>query len=618
MLNSGLMNAISTLPEFHAYAVMSLVLLALLLFANDRVPLATSSLVILVLLSLLFEIFPYHGSDGLVRASDLFLGFGHQALVAVCALMIVGQALVRTGALEPIGRQLARWWNVFPMTTFLATLVIAAILSAFVNNTPVVILLLPILISVSLKTSTPASDLLLPLGLATSVGGMATSIGTSTNLLVVAVAADLGMRQLGMFDFVFPAMLVGSLGILYLWFVAPKLLPPREARLPTTSPRLFSAQLRIHDDSAAHQKQLSEVIELAGGNLEVVHILRGENKNRLMAIPDMVLRSGDRIIVKSTPDRLKELESVLGASLFSGDEPVDDEHPLVDTTQQIAEVVVVPGSTLDGRTLANVRFRERYQLQVLALFRTNKRVSDQGAEHTEATRLYSGDVLLVQGSVANIKRLKSSRNLLVLDAKSALPISSRAPLAILIMMGVILMAAIGLLPIAVSALLGVVLLLITGCIKWFDATRAMSAPVILIIVTSLAMGTAMVETGGADMIASAYVAATAGTSPTLILSGLLAMMALLTNVVSNNAAAVIGTPVAIGIAQQLELPAEPFVLAVLFGANMSFATPMAYQTNLLVMNAGNYRFSDFVRVGLPLVVLMWASLSFLLPWLYGL
>ncbi|MDH3636359.1 MAG: SLC13 family permease [Gammaproteobacteria bacterium] len=611
------MEALTLDSGFHAYVVMGLVVLALILFAIERIPLASSSLLILVLLSLLFEVFPFSSGIRPLHASDLFLGFVHQALVAVCALMIAGQALVRTGALEPIGRELARWWADYPLLTFLVTLVIGAILSAFINNTPVVILLLPILISVSIKTSTPASDLLMPLGLSTSIGGMATSIGTSTNLLVVAVAADLGLRQLGMFDFVFPAMLAGCAGILYLWFVAPKLLPAREARLPTTSPRLFNAQLRIHDDSVANQKHLSEVIELAGGNLEVVHILRGKKNNRLIAIPDMVLRSGDRIMVKSTPDRLKELENVLGASLFSGDEPVDEEHPLVDATQQLAEVVVVPGSTLDGRTLANVRFRERYQLMVLALFRTNKWASKQGTEHTEETRLHSGDVLLVQGSISNIDRLKSSRNLLVLDAKSALPISKRAPLAMLIMLWIILMAAFGLLPIAVSALCGVVAMLLTGCIKWYDATRALSAPVILIIVTSLAMGTAMVETGGADMIASAYVAFTAGASPTLILSGLLAMMALLTNVVSNNAAAVIGTPIAIGIAHQLGQPAEPFVLAVLFGANMSFATPMAYQTNLLVMNAGNYSFGDFVRVGLPLVIIMWALLSFLLPWLYG-
>jgi di/tricarboxylate transporter len=604
-------------PGFHAYAVMALVVLALVLFASERVPLATSSLLILVLLTLLFEIFPYQGIRGLLQASDLFLGFGHQALVAVCCLMIAGQALVRTGALEPVGRQLARRWAQNPILTFLFTLVLAAILSAFVNNTPVVILLLPILISVSVKTGASASDLLMPMGLATSIGGMATSIGSSTNLLVVAVAADLGMRELGMFDFAFPAIIVGAVGILYLCFIAPLLLPPRDARLPTTSPRHFTAQLRIDDDSVANEKELSKLIERCGGNLEVVHIVRGEKKSKLVAMPDLVLRSGDRIIVKSTPDRLKELETLLGASLFSGDEPVDDEHPLQDASQQIAEVVVVPGSTLDGRTLANIRFRERYQLMVLAMFRSNKWASKQGTEHTEETRLHSGDVLLVQGSIKNIDRLKSSRNLLVLDAKSALPISSRAPVAVLIMLAIILSAAFGLLPIAVSALCGVLLMLLTGCLKWYDTTRALSAPVILIIATSLAMGTAMVETGGAQMIASSYVQLTSGMSPTLILSGLLAMMALLTNLVSNNAAAVIGTPIAIGIAQQLGQPAEPFVLAVLFGANMSFATPMAYQTNLLVMNAGNYRFNDFVRVGLPLILLLWLMLTFLLPWLYG-
>jgi di/tricarboxylate transporter len=434
---------------------------------------------------------------------------------------------------------------------------------------------------------------------------------------VVAVAADLGMRRLGMFDFAVPAIVAGSVAVLYLWLIAPRLLPQRDARLPTTSPRLFTAQLRIDEESVANQKPLSQLIALCGGNLEVVHIVRGEKKNKLVAMPDLILRDGDRIIVKSTPDRLKELETILGASLFSGDDRVDDEHPLQDATQQIAEVVVVPGSTLDGRTLANIRFRERYQLMVLAMFRSNKWASSQGTEHTEETRLHSGDVLLVQGSISNIDRLKSSRNLLVLDAKSALPISSRAPLAVLIMLAIIFTAAFGLLSIAVSALCGVLLLLLTGCLKWYDTTRALSAPVILIIATSLAMGTAMVETGGALMIASAYVDLTNGFSPTLILSGLLAMMALLTNVVSNNAAAVIGTPIAIGIAQQLGQPAEPFVLAVLFGANMSFATPMAYQTNLLVMNAGNYRFNDFVRVGLPLILLMWAILTFLLPALYG-
>lgn len=603
--------------DMHAIVVMSLVVIALLLFASERIRLSTTSLLIVVFLSVFFELFPYETADGRLRASDFFNGFGHEALVAVCALMVAGQGMVRTGALEPIGRQLAKLWTINPLLSFLATLVIGAILSAFLNNTPIVVLLLPILISVSLKTSTSASGLLMPLGFATSIGGMSTSIGTSTNLLVIAVAADMGLRKFGMFDFVLPASIAGAVGLLYLWLVAPRLLPRREARLSNVSPRHFNAQLRIHDESIVQGKPLSKAIKLAGGNLEVDQILRGSENTRLVAFPDMILRSGDRIVVKSTPERLKELESVLGASLFSQGKQVDADHPLRDSTQQIAEVVVVPGSSLEGRTLSGARFSDRYQLMVLALYRSSKWAVQPGTEHIEETRLHSGDVLLVQGAVKSIQRVKSSRNLLVLDNKVEVSASSKAPLAMLIMLFIIVTAAFGIFPIAVSALCGVLLMIITRCLKWFDAARALDTQVILIIVASLALGTAMVETGGATIIANSFVDLTRSFPPTVILSGMMIMMALLTNVVSNNAAAVIGTPIAISIAQQLGQPVEPFVLAVIFGANMSFATPMAYQTNLLVMNAGNYQFSDFLRAGLPLVIIMWLILSFLLPMLYG-
>jgi di/tricarboxylate transporter len=603
--------------NMHAVVVMSLVVIALVLFASERIPLSTTSLLIVVFLAVFFEFFPYQTPDGRLRASNFFSGFGHEALVAVCALMVAGQGLVRTGALDPIGRQLAKLWNVNPLLSFLATLLIGAVLSAFLNNTPIVILLLPIIISVSLKTSTPASELLMPVGFATSIGGMATSIGTSTNLLVIGVAADMGLRKFGMFDFALPASIAGAVGLLYLWLLAPRLLPRREARLSTISPRLFNAQLRIHDESIVNEKPLSKAIELAGGNLEVSQILRGSENVRLVAFPDMILRSGDRIVVKSTPERLKELETVLGASLFSEGKQVDDDHPLRDTTQQIAQVVVVRGSSLEGRTLSGARFSDRYQLMVLALFRSSKWANQPGTEHIEETRLHSGDVLLVQGPVKSIERLKSSRNLLVLDNKAAVPTSSRAPLAMLIMLFIIVTAAFGVLPIAVSAMCGVLFMLMSGCLKWFDAARALDTQVILVIVASLALGTAMVETGGASMIANAFVDLAQGLPPTVILSAVILMMAMLTSVVSNNAAAVIGTPIAVNIAQQLGQPVEAFVLAVIFGANMSFATPMAYQTNLLVMNAGNYRFSDFLRAGLPLVGIMWLMLSFLLPMLYG-
>ena len=227
-----------------------------------------------------------------------------------------------------------------------------------------------------------------------------------------------------------------------------------------------------------------------------------------------------------------------------------------------------------------------------------------------------GDILLVQGPREQISELKKRSEVLILDATVDLPFSKKAPLAMFIMKAIILTAAFGLLPIAISAPLGAFLMIITGCLSWRDATRALSAQVILIVVASLALGTAMIKTGGAEYLASVFVALAGNASPAFVISGLMLMMAIFTNIISNNATSVIGTPIAISIAGQMGLTPEPFVLAVLFGANMSYATPMAYKTNLLVMNAGEYTFSEFLKVGIPLVLIMWGMFSFLLPLLY--
>ncbi len=604
-------------PNFHSLVVMGLVVIALILFTNEKIPLASSSLLILIVLILFFQVFPYTVEGHTIEAKDFFSGFGHEALITVSAFMIVGQGLIVTGALEPVGRYLAKQWERYPALTLLETLLVGALFSAFVNNTPIVILLLPILISVSLRTSTAASSVLMPVGFATLIGGMSTTIGTSTNLLVVSVAADLGMKRFAMFDFIIPATIAGSVAILYLWLLAPRLAEVREPRLKNTSARLFSAQLCIRGSGKAKGKTLSEVIALTSGRMVVQQILRGSEKSILVPLPDVLLREDDKLLVQDTPEKLMEFETILGGTLYSGDEPVDAEHPLNEKNQEISEVVVIPGSTLDGTTLNRVRFTDRYHLLVLALHRANLWKNRPESKHVNDVVLKPGDVILIQGARERIKNLKMSRNLLVLDAGLSLPHSAKAPVALVIMCFIVLSAALGILPISVSATTGVLLMLMTQCLRWRDATRALSAPVILIIVTSLAMGMALVQTGGAAFLAQYYVQITQGLPPSFILSGLLLLMALLTNVVSNNAAAVIGTPIAMSIAQQLGLSAEPFVLAVLFGANMSFATPIAYQTNLLVMNAGNYTFFDFIKVGGPLTLLLWLLFSFLLPWLYN-
>ena len=512
---------------------------------------------------------------------------------------------------------LAKVWKTSPVISLLLTLIVGAVLSAFMNNTPIVVLLLPILISVSLKTKSSASSVLMPMGLGTLVGGMSTTIGTSTNLLVVSVAADMGMRRLDMFDFMPAAAIAGAVAIVYLWLIAPRIIPERTASMSDSSPRLFTAHLTIQEDGYANGKTLAEVINQAGGHMKVERIQRGEETDtRILPMPDVVLNAGDRLRVSDTPDNLKEYESSIGARLFKGKQMVDDEHPLVAEDQQLAEVVVVPGSPLAGSTLKNVRFIDQFKLVAIALHRGGKAIDLY--RKLGNVSLHVGDVLLVQGPRENISKMKKEGELLVLDATTDLPHSDKAPVALGIMASIIFFAALGILPISVSALCGVILMLITRCMSWRDASLALSTQVVLIVVASLALGEALLLTGGADYLAQSFVAVFSGAPPVVILSGLMLLLAILTNVVSNNAAAVIGTPIAISVASQLQLSPEPFVIAVLFGANMSYATPVAYKTNLLVMNAGGYQFSDFVRIGGPLVILMWIVLSFVVPMLHPL
>jgi di/tricarboxylate transporter len=605
-------------PNAHALAVLIFTVVALILFTREKIPLESSSFLVLIGLAVGFEVFPFQVDGGVLHAVDFFLGFGHEALVAVCALMIAGQGIVRTGALEPVGRVLTRLWKVSPSISLLLTLVVGAFFSAFINNVPVVVLFLPILINVSLRTGMKASSVLMPMGFSTLLGGTCTTIGTSTNLLVVSVAAEMGLKRMDMFDFLVPAAIAGSIGIAYLWLVVPRIIPEREPTLADTSPRVFSAHLAIREGSPVEGKTLAEARKKVDGAMKVTSVERGLD-NFMIPFPSLVLKAGDHLIIRDTPDRLKEFEKILEGTLYADDDmnaPVDEEHPLEDEDQQIAEVVLIEGSRLSGRTLSGIRFAERYGMLTLAIHRAGRH-PEKLYDEIGDIRLKAGDILLVQGPREQIAGLKKEKDFLVLDATADLPFARRAPVALLIMLGIIVSAAVGFLPIAISASLGALLMIFTGCLGWRDATRALNAQVILIVTASLAIGVALLNTGGADYLAQLFVSLAGDASPAFVISGLMLLMGILTNIVSNNAAAVIGTPIAISIAAQMGQPAEPFVLAVLFGANMSYATPMAYKTNLLVMNAGNYTFNDFLRIGVPLLLTMWVTLSWLLPTLYG-
>ncbi|MDA1063330.1 MAG: SLC13 family permease [Proteobacteria bacterium] len=599
---------------------MILTVIALYLFTRDQIPLESSSLAILIILVLGFTVFPYEPATGArLGPVDFFAGFGNEALVTVCALMIVGKALETTGALQPLANVVGHAWSTRPVLALLVTLAACAGLSAFMNNTPIVVLLMPILVGASLRSKFPVAGVMMPMGFATIVGGMSTTIGTSTNLLVIGIAQDLNPEhQYSMFEWTLPVAMVGGVAILFLWLVAPRLIPDRTPPMADTSPRVFSAQLHIKEDGAADGMTLSEVLAKAEG-MRIDKIQRGESLF-LAKLPSVKLLPGDRLFVKDSPENLKHYEQILGATLFNESDlehPINEDTPLRAEGQQLAEVVVTRGSPLHLRSLASARFSASYGLMPLALHRA-RAPSSQVTGDLNMIRLRAGDVLLVQGSREAINTLKDSGSMLVLDGTTDLPHTHHAKRALTIMGLVILTAALGILPISVAAVLGLGLMIATGSLSWSDASSALSIPVVMIIVAALALGKALVGTGMATYIAFSFVDAASGWPTPMILSAFLLLMAIMTQIVSNNAAAVIGAPIGISIAAQLGVSPEPFVLAVLFGANMSFATPFGYQTNLLIMSAGGYKASDFLRVGIQLTIIMWLGFSLLLPMMYKL
>ena len=603
-----------SLPDPHAIAVIILTLFAFYLFSREIVTLETTALIVLVALTVGFQLFPYVRNGITVTPADFYLGFGHEALVTICALMILGRGLVVTGALEPVARWFSRLASSWPQTSMLVLLVFCAAASGVVNDTPIVVLMMPILVSVALRTKTSPAKSLLSMNYSVLIGGMSTAIGTSTNLLVVAIAADLGMRRLGIFEFTPMAALAAVGGLLYVWLVLPRLLPDRTSLMADTSPRIFSAVLHVKEDGFANGKTLSEIFEKTDNRMKLDRVERGEQMT-LARLPTATLSTGDRLFVSDTPENLKEFEKLLGATLHNVDEleePIGDEHPLTASGQQLAEVVVTEASMLHQTTLRRTRFSDFYNVIILALHRSNLRevvkMSDIGDVF-----LRVGDVLLVQGSEEAIKNLRENAGLLVLGKTTDLPHTSKAPIALAIMAVAVTAAALKLVPISISALFGVLAMLLTRCLDWKDVGSSLSTKVVMLVASSLALGAALTFTGGTDYIAQVFLVAAKDLSPEMLLGLLMLLMALLTNFVSNNAAAAIGTPIAMSIAQNLGVSPEPFVLAIMFGANFCYATPMAYQTNLMVMSAGGYQFSDFVKAGVPLTLIMLTIYTFLLP-----
>ncbi len=607
-------------PSYHAIAAMAVTIAMFIAFARGRYPEEIISLITIAVIGVGLYFAPLAGTkptDGLAIA---FGGFGHSALITICALMIMGRGLVVTGALEPFARLLESVFRINGQLGLLVALVVAFTMSMFVNDTPVMVLLIPIIVAIAGKGLMASSKILMPVNTAVLLGGMSTTIGTSTNILVVTIAADLGMKAIGVFQFTPIVLIAGLFAIPYLWLVMPRMLRDNSVT-PDNARRIFQTRLRVGAGSL-----------LAGAELSAI-------KSKLPAgitfhdVPAGPLQPEERLHISGTHEALEEAARVLKGELAP--------TWVIDRIRRISksagedivavEMTVTADSRLITRTLADSGIADLYSVAVLGIHRPN-RVLGERDTYTEAgdLRVLEGDVLLVMGIDEDLQAFARNDGLLRLEGARELPRRSKAVLAGAIMLGAIATASLGLpwfdglnyapikLPIAISALAGAILMFITGCVQFDRVGRALSAKVIVLIAASLAIGRVIEASGAAEWLGQALSLGLAYLPPALVLSAIMLFVTVLTNFASNATAATIGTPIAYSVATQLGLPPEPLVLAVLFGCNLSFATPIAYQTNLMIMSEGGYEFGDYVRAGVPLVALMVTVLSILLVVWYGL
>ncbi len=543
--------------------------------------------------------------------TEAFIGvFANGAPIAIGALFILSGALLRTGALERVSQMAMAGAQTSPVQTLAALTVFVLFGSAFLNNTPIVMVMIPLALQFAKASSWPASRLLMPLSYAAILGGGCTLIGTSTNLLVDSVAQENGMAPFSIFEISSVGIGVALCGVAFTALTARFLLPNRKTLAEMTGEtrkQAFLTEVLIPDDSPLVGSELREATVFQRSDGKVIDVIRGEVSLRRV-LADVTLQSGDRVVLRTTVQDLMDMREdgldVGGTSKVSSTDSVT------------MEVLIGPGSRLVGRIIGKLRLRRRYGVYPLAVHRRGRAIAPQ----LEAVRLSIGDTLLVEGPRENITRLIEDAELIDLtrDTKTIPLRRSLAPVAIATMVGVVLLAATGVMPIAGAAILGVAVILVTRVMDPDEAFSHIEGRLLALIVAMLAIGVTLQSTGAVQLIVDAIAPILAETSPLMALAVIFVVTTILTEMVTNNAVAVVITPIAITLAQQLGLDPRAFVVAVMIAANASFATPIGYQTNMLVYAPGGYRFTDYLLIGVPMKLVTGVVAVALIAWLWPL
>jgi di/tricarboxylate transporter len=550
---------------------------------------------------------------GILSTRDVLHVFSNTAPFTVGCLFILSAALERTGMIDAIGNAIARvpWRS--PWQALMVMMLGCLAMSAFINNTPIVVIMTPVIIALAHSLKASATKFLIPLSYATILGGTCSLIGTSTNIIVDGVAQSKGLAPFGMFEISPAGIVYGLVGMLYMAVIGWRLLPDRQTLsdvLIDLSGRKFLTEVVVPPSSPMIGRTLAEAGITAKRGYKVIDVIRDEDSFD-PEHGEPTLTAGDRIVLRMSVAEFMALRDT-GDLIVEKNAPQALE-PIASRNVRMMEGIVGPHSSFAGQRVVDLNLRRLYDTYILAIHRQNENLHG----NFDQVRLQFGDTILLEGPPDGLKRLFERGDLINLTEVTERPFRrNKAWLAILAILVVITLSAFEALPIAAVAFIAATLVVALGCLDAEEAYRAIRWPILMLIFGMLALGTAMETTGAGAMIVTFIVGLVGGLGPVVVLSIIYLLTSVLTEFMSNNATAILLTPIAIGLAEQMGVDPRPFVIAVMFAASASFATPIGYQTNTFVYGAGGYRFTDFVKVGLPLNVVLWVVASFLLPYFW--
>jgi di/tricarboxylate transporter len=578
---------------FEMGLAFAILLGALVVFALDRFPI---DFVAFTILALILVLGPVLG----VEPEEAITGFSNPATITVMAMFILGAGIYSTGVISLLARRVVRWAGAGELRQLISVMLVVAPISAFMNNTAAVAILIPMVITLAREHQRAPSKLLIPLSYFSQLAGVVTLIGTSTNILASALSAREGYGVFGMFEFSKIGLLIFATGVLYLFLIGRRLLPERRTEEEISESyriKEYLSEVVVLENSPLVGKNVIETRLREQFDIQVLEVLRGGRKLG-HPLAHKALRAGDILFIKANSERLLNLQAIEGLAIES--EVRLDDEALQTNQQGLLEVVIGPNSNLIGSTLASANFHNRYNSTVIAMQKHGELIR----ERLGKVRLSFGDMLLLRGEPGALAQIKRNPGFIVTEEVQPEAFrTEKIPTAIAIVVGVVVVAALGT-PILVTAIAGCVLMVLTGCLRVNELHKAIGWDVIFLLAGVIPLGLALENTGAAQLLAdlAAHVAAFV---PPLVVLGIFYVMAMiLTELISNNATVVVMVPVAVATAETLGLDPKALVLAIMFAASTSFSTPVGYQTNTMVYGPGGYKFLDFLRVGGPLNLLL--------------